>query len=499
MKFAQRFPAILSVILACVLGGGLLLLTAENARARASAVPQPKLSYNIPLNPSLINDPYTNLGAFAWETFVALNWPASQDGSPLTDKKIGEVPDAPRVWEFYKTPEDVFNPSSEQSTSLKLQNLRLTEINSNETIALIQKLALLEYKDSNPSQELLDIFPDLKSVDILLEGSEPLVDRNRNYILNEVRMNPVEVAQINENHWYDAANLQNFDNKDNPFTLMCSAKQPNGTYPTSPPFDKLPCSDNGSEGTIELKAAWMVLRDPVPDEMRSKYYTTTRTFYIQTPENVGGDKTEVTVPVALVGFHISHKTSQKGWVWATFEQIDNAPDEGNLPEPGDGHYNLYSSNCTNNCDRNKAYVEQPYLWRKEYPHAVTRTKEGNIEQQIPSQISRLVSIPSIAKELNSVWQQELDAEVSNSIWKNYQLIGVQWLRNPSLPYQEDRRDEFPQQLANVTLEPYVQKATPGNSCVACHTIARLPSFPSLDALNLDSAHSDFSFLLKDAK
>jgi hypothetical protein len=51
MKFTQRLVGILSVILACVIGGGLLVLTAENAQAE-SRIPKPKLSYDIPVNPN---------------------------------------------------------------------------------------------------------------------------------------------------------------------------------------------------------------------------------------------------------------------------------------------------------------------------------------------------------------------------------------------------------------------------------------------------------------
>jgi hypothetical protein len=469
------------------------VLGAEKAPAQTVSVPQPELSYNIPVNPS-VNDriaynPETAFGAFAWKAFVALNWPANSDGSPLTGKTIGEAPDAPRVWEFYQAPEEVFNPKSKQSTGQKVQNLRLTEINANETLAQLRERALSEYKEGNPSQDLLSIFPDIESADILVEGFEPLVDRSGNYILNEVRMNPVEVAQINENHWYDAANLQNFDNQDNRFQLMCSAKDSNGIYPYSP-FDKVPCSDNKSVGTIELKAAWMVFPDPVPDELRSKYYTTTRTFDVETPESTGKEKTKVTVPVGLVGFHIVQKTSQQGWTWATFEHLNNAPDADNLPSDGD--YNLYDSNCKENCEVNTPHVEKPYLWRNEFPHAVTKTETGEIKEQTPSQITRLVSIPSIARSLNSKWQEAL-AEVPNaSVWQNYQLVGVQWLNNPYIPYNDDERKITPKQLANVTLEPYVQTSKLGSSCISCHTFARLPVSSTI-------VPADFSFLMERAK
>jgi len=516
MKFTQCFAPIVSVILACVVGGGLLLLPAENAQARTYSVPKLELSHQIPINPNPVYgvppySPETAFGTFAWQTFVALNWPAACDGSPLKDKKIGEASKAPRVWEFYKFPEDVFNPNGEppnppsvipppcpgaDASTQQVKYPRFTEFESNQTPEEIKQWESSEYKKDNPNQDWLRILPNSKSADILLEGFKPLVDRQGNYILNEIRMNPVEVAQIVKNKWYDAANFKDFNNKDNLFTLICSDLKPNGTYPERI-FDKVPCSDNDSVGTIELKAAWMVLPDSVPDEIHSKYYTTTRTFYVETPESVDREKTKVTVPVALVGLHVVQKTSQQSWIWATFEHINNAPDAQSLPASVD--YNLYSSDCQGeHCEANTPYVKEPYLWRNEFPHAVTKTQDGNIEKQISSQITRLVSIPPIAQSLNSTWRKKL-AEVPNSVWQNYQLIGVQWLQNPYVPYKTDLREVIPKQLANVTLEPYVQKGDPGNSCIACHSLATLQRIPKDPQKLEDLTRADFSFLLKNAK
>jgi hypothetical protein len=44
---------------------------------------------------------------FSWQLFVALNWPADKDGNP-SPKPIGSDPTAPRVWEFYPTPAELF-------------------------------------------------------------------------------------------------------------------------------------------------------------------------------------------------------------------------------------------------------------------------------------------------------------------------------------------------------------------------------------------------------
>ncbi|HBE18196.1 MAG TPA: hypothetical protein DEG17_08740 [Cyanobacteria bacterium UBA11149] len=480
MKLTQRFAAILSAILACLVGGGLLVLPAENAQALIqSPVPKTGLTYAIPVNPNIVSNPETNFGAFAWQAFVALNWPADCKGVPLKEKTIGEAPNNPRVWEFYQFPEDVFTRDGAKPELQPIVPPQCAVSKDNQSVA--QDLRLTEFASEptfQPDQLELN-----RKLSILVPGNKPLIDRAGNYILNEIRMNPVEVNQIVENGWYSPENLKDFNNENNLFQLMCSALQPQGIYPY-PPFDRVPCSDNTSMGTIELKAAWKVLQDPVPDELRSTYYTTTRTFDVQTPDNVNGEKTEVTVPVGLVGFHIIQKTSQQGWIWATFEHIKNAPDAKNLPESGD--YNLYSSDCQENCTANKPFAKKPYLWGKEFPYAVTQTEGGEIVKQIPSQITRLVSIPDIAQSLNSKWKAKLAAVPNASVWQNYQLIGVQWLDNPYIPYDLNERRLIPAQLANVTLEPYVQKTELGSSCIACHTNAWLPS---------SKVHADFSFLM----
>ena len=43
----------------------------------------------------------------SWQTFVALNWPASEAGAPVGGQ-IGAHPNLPRVWQSYRQPGNVF-------------------------------------------------------------------------------------------------------------------------------------------------------------------------------------------------------------------------------------------------------------------------------------------------------------------------------------------------------------------------------------------------------
>ena len=529
MKFARRFAAVLSVILAFVACGSLLLLTPENALALVDS--EPNVSeretsglYEIPENPPSSADPLQAFGNFAWETFVALNWPSDCSGAPLEEEEIGQDSKAPRVWEFYNYPEDIFKPNGQKPdadpvTPPQCQDgnavpiagkLRLTEISSNPTLnPTFGKFAPVLIP---PHEQTMDAETNFE-----LPFGYVLVDRAGNYVLNEPRTNPVEVDQIVENEWYSAAKLAelNFNNdvssnsNANPFELRCSSQE-QYYYPTSN-HPVAPCKDNETVGAIEIKAAWMVLPkdsesndgqlgDRLPNS--KKYYTTQRTLLVKTPER---EEKPVTVPLALIGFHIFHKTSLQGWIWSTFEHIGNAPDPN--PQGSDklecytppelSYYNLYDPDSESPV--NTPLASNPYFWRDEFPHAVTE-KDGNIVEQERSNITRQVCIPSFAADLNEHWQKKLEGMSSASVWKNYQLIGVQWLKQPYDPYG-DGRDVFPKRLINVALEPYPQKIPEefleqfpdaGFSCIGCHTAAVLPDRDK-------KIKADFSFLMSHAK
>ena len=483
-RIHKLIACFLSVILTCVV---IAYFSAERVQSQDISVPEPRLSSQIPPNPNLstgVN--YNNeimFGEFAWRTFIALNWPADcPSGSLLKeDQIIGQAPDKPRVWEFYNFPGNIFLKDGQDPT-IKKDGQYFT----------IKKAVPYQCRASTESK------PDLDEISIYLPGDKPgvrdkvLVDRAGNYVLNEIRMNPVEVNQIVDNKWYSAHKPNEYKDfsKNFPVQLKCSSKDKDKDGRDRGSSSTVPCSEYAdNEGAIELKASWKVLNltnREYPIDKPCQYYTTKRTFKVQ------GKKNPVAIDVGLVGFHMAIKTSQQGWVWATFEHIKNAPDD-NPKSPPTGSYNLYD--CTVNCEKidentlNKPRATSPYLWGDKFPYAVTDTGE----KQNSSQITRLVPITQASHSLNDAWHGAMD---KSSIWQNYQLIGTQWLKNPDQPYDIDDRIVQPNQgsdpsmLANVTIEPYVQTNTDGKSCVTCHT----------NAIMLNSAvKSDFSFLLRRAQ
>ncbi|NET59456.1 MAG: hypothetical protein F6K47_25925 [Symploca sp. SIO2E6] len=521
----------------------------------------------------LIPKDFNSVYEFAWKEFVALNWPVTCQGndfynvtlpSDVSNKKyntlIGTNPKNPRAWELYPSPKDLFEAGENGPLELKeipevkkclgdgvgsekeyLQTLRLTE-----TGKLVGQEKIKQVKEVN-EKGLLNIYGELKEDEkdlpqaIFDANNFPLVDQQGNYILNEIRLNPVEYKQIKENKWYKAENLKKLVEekttdvdwksqeivRQNNFKLFCSDGIGNNSH--------YYCGQEGykDEGAIEIKAAWRVFDERNSEEEKAKYYTANRQLVNKSTEQVIDKNAEL----GLIGFHIMHKTGGLGWIWSTFQQIDNVPYCGH--QDPKTMYTLYGNKCkttkNKNCETNYPYVDKPYLWNisNDEPKAVTT--EGilaELKEQIPSQIC---SYPiekfedkdkkSLLDKTNEEWQKALRDVNNKSVWQYYQLVGVQWLGNPYLPYENNKQDGHREikvnqsqeiddnySLTNPAIEPYVQRA----SCIVCHTYANLPGKDNTGkeyscGLITDNnenkeakiakikACSDFSFLMDNAR
>lgn len=461
----------------------------------------------------------------AWKTFVTLNWPAGSDGSPL-EKAFGEEPIAPRVWEFYHTPDEVFLANGKEP-SADIPNPVARTLN----LDLIkgQGSGILENfdweKNLSKSREWVEEVinrgscPSKTNAPLLekklLLNNIPLVDRRGNYIIIEMRLHHNEFKQIFDNKWFDASNL--------------------AAYNDSARFQFK--STNTTDAPLEIKAAWRVFDDNSSPQEKARYYTAKRRLAIPASQYActsgncpAGESVIEEVEVGLIGFHISYKIPQQqgstpGWVWATFEQVDNL--EVLNPPPGvDLKPTLFNPDCRENCQPNYPYVEWPFLWRDRSPHAVTRSQDGQIKEQIPTQVVRLSQqdkcdnsgldpkTKADLKQQNENWQQAF-RKVPNSVWQYYQLVGTQWMQSPGIvdrnaPLQnppisqrhwlisEIRKNQIRPgsgSLVNVSMEAYSQTQTNGDSCIGCHVNATLPKSRG----NSQKVMSDFSFMLERAQ
>ena len=240
------------------------------------------------------------MDTLSWETFIALNWPASevQNGQPDGNLMIGGqivtsyyphgMRSSPTVWETFKDSNDIFRPGAKPPTpfSAKTQHV------------------LFDMTESFTSS--------------------PLNDQHGRRVYYEVRMNEVEYNYIVSRKLYDS-------NKQQPPISF-----PSGNNVTS------------EVGSIHVKAAWKILKldGPGPIDDKERYYTAQALIY--TP----GSASAFLATVGLVGLHIAHKTTGRPeWIWSTFEQVDNAPDlpaSGPIPPPPSppGYYNFTNAGCS---------------------------------------------------------------------------------------------------------------------------------------------------------
>ena len=291
MKVNRGISTIALVILTCFVGFSLFLLPAKEVQARVTKEVQEvknlciinqELKSDIPANPILLSqcNEEKEINNFAWQTFVALNWPADcKTGEPQSDPniKIGDAPNAPRVWEFYNGASDIFLANGNKPENLKVVPPNCTNerkerkpvfISLSETEPeLADQKELVEQRKlklDGLNRSAGDIQNFVSGIQRLVSASLPLIDRWGNYILNENRMNPVEVQQILDRGWYSADNFSGFNNDftgnydsqdEGPFALTCGEKVSSR--------EGYPCRahNNDGEGAIEIKAAWMVLCD----------------------------------------------------------------------------------------------------------------------------------------------------------------------------------------------------------------------------------------------
>jgi hypothetical protein len=458
----------------------------------------------------------------AWRTFVTLNWPANYDARPLEELALGQAPLAPRVWEFYRTPEEVFlakgenpllNISNPFARTLKLDLIKGQGVGSPENTELRKNLQnsrawIEKVIKSKECPAKIEVSDEEKN---LLLNNIPIVDQHGNYIIVEVHLNPNEFKQIVDNKWYDASKLAEYTkNKDKDLEFT---------------------STNSSiDAPLEVKAAWRVFDKNSRAEEKGRYYTTKRVLaipkgqYVCTTDNCANDEPVLEeVEVGLIGFHIAYKIPQQqsstpGWIWATFEQVDNLK----VLNPGQAvglKPTLFNPDCRGEkCLPNYPYVEFPFLWRTQSPHAVTKSQDGKIEPQIPTQVVRLSeqrncrnsqlsdSEKNFLQQQNENWQKKFQNVASNSVWQYYQLVGTQWVQNPGIVSQHTfltsdklisniRTQTTPGPLFNVAMEAYSQTQVNGDSCIGCHVTATLPSSSG----SSQKAMSDFSFLLQRAK
>jgi hypothetical protein len=429
--------------------GAMALITILLASAQAPPGPSIQLSPVIPPTVQFgAQTPAAIEGAFdifSWNSFIALNWPPGHNGQGDPKKKPGQSGDNPTVWETWIGLENIFLDGGRTP--------------SWDAPPIIPKACEVNYHKGEPVLVMVGKTPTLLTDANQPFKTGPLIDQNKVYARFEIHANRSLFDYILQNKLYSKAGQGAFT----------------GTV-------SFPCGGGTDAGAIMVKAAWKILG---PGDDPNRFHKSQALVYTQASSNPPVQESCTRQTVGLVGFHIGHRLNiSSQWVWSTFEQIDNAPDDTDV-QAGTlkSKYNFFNPGC------------KDCAWNQPPP----RPWIPNSQNQTPTQVVRVSVLPQqavdSAKAQNQTAQALLAGVSKKSVWQYYRLISTQWptqtnnncTANPANP----NGTPFPQFLANVTLETYVQGNTPqsSSSCINCHGNATMTT----------GAASDFTYLLENAK
>jgi hypothetical protein len=391
------------------------------------------MGYSSELTP-VIQPPFD---IFSWQSFVALNWPADSNGKAW-GTSIANHTDAPRVWENYKDLAEIFNDGAPLT-------LQLQDAKSN-------KMKFFYRTSKSPHK--------IDSLGTFLDADgDPLIDKNLNFAVFEVKANRVESDFIAAN------NLTTLKGIDSISTAVHHEDQTNRqlTMPSSNAATQ-------ADGSMEIKTAWRILDSARGGDIYSRYYTRDAIIFISAANSVTGVAFTIKAKVGLVGMHIIRKTGAfANWIWSTFEHIDNTPD--NLQQaqmdptpaiPWSFYYptsiGLQPNNPVTPFKQDSGRYKFDSTWPYAKRYAATVYGEANNAAVYGTQAQRVYPIYYRTEQVNQLWRKKLEG----TVWANYKLIGSQWATSTLTPGKP--LPAAPAKLGNTTLETFVLGSSIG-TCI----------------------------------
>ncbi len=421
---------------------------------------------------------------FAWESFVALQWPVDSQGTPapaLTG------PGVPR-WVYWMTPNEIFLPDGARpdSTYGVLEMARSFDDEECEAAHLSKQKSL---SDALERHELT-----LAEAD-----GNHLWDQNGNQVYYEVFLNDIVFADILKQQLYNVEGQIRYLG-DGSNAAFFGWANPNLHPPTT--------------GSITMKLAWKEI-DETKGDLPDRYFT--REVCVPQEELSG---VLVKKTLGLVGMHIARKlVDAPEWVWSTFEHVDNlAVNELDLSEPG------------------RQRPSRPSFYDPACPTCPVNTPPEPDEDGIRrTQAARTIPVPEATETLNRQAQTRL--REAGSVLRFYKLIGAQWPTSvwPTAPVRRTPKDQSkaltawvlndslgrpaPPFLANSVMETYFQAGNqpasalqyrgPDNKtvvygalgCMQCHSFSSIASGIGADGKVIPGPRlsGDFVFSLSRAQ
>jgi len=252
-------------------------------------------------------------------------------------------------------------------------------------------------------------------------------------------------------------------------------------------YNKTPARENFPLDATVIKASWEIIDDD--SKVPADTFTTKATIQELEvdPDHKGklrpSDKTQSGVTVALIGAHVVGVVrDHPEFIWATFEQKNNAPDLPPGTPPGSkqavskNSFSLYRANTSagNSNQLPTAYTLNAETQKVQPNTTIFRQfahggAEFSAESPTTSGMSRVADIDSINANMQGAIPEHGDK--IDPVFANYNLIGSVWLDTSQTPLQPGM-DLFANSvgsiaLANATMESFVQGI--GTNCFSCHT------------------------------
>ena len=353
----------------------------------------PDVPHDVPAGPGAsIQD----LAIFAWQEFVALNWPSVDPattglrGRPNTGADFLSIKKGPDgsfpllVWQTYRHKNELFpadgltDPSFDSKMPVYKYKLigSLTPAPGNP----VPTLNLFNNLDESSQIGLCTMYAH-KSTRILYEAK---VNRGLFDYANTAKL-----TDCNDKNTCPTLAAARANTKANLAALGAICTPPTNIQG---PIVMLPCGDanlsgDAGEGAIEIKASWRALT--AEEAASGRFYV--RKVLLYSGQQFGALQYHNEV-YGLLSLHIIHKTkSFPAFVFASWEQVDNYDDANNSNPEGLRFHNIFG-------------VPQP-------PPDIPVTRAHPIHSQIPP--------------VNDAVHAAFKAKDPNTIWQYYKLIGVQ--------------------------------------------------------------------------
>lgn len=376
---------------------------------------------------------------FAWQMFIALNWPAESGvrDMPDTTKRLGDtaysgINGLPLVWHTYRSKVEIF-PDSEPNGYINNASQSYGYDSKPEYLytASVSPGTLQVSADAQPPWINLDEISQI-SLNKMYAGVLSGVQPGNNTVPQLIRFTPKanrqEYVYIAENQWYGSkTNIASYNNAIHYFRKAIDQKDP--VVPKETVVD-FPIS------TIEIKAGWRPLAST---EDSSRYYTAKVRFYELSGES---DYHYFDEEWALISLHIIVKTPTAPYfIYTTFEQADNILTSAGLAVE-DENGNIITSTVNSPTTPGLVYDDNDSLptlniTGDDYcsePLNLLYYHNEFLQTGLPSKGNicidgRYHDIPQTIIDVNKAAHDSIiayDNNASTSPWLNYKLVNVQW-------------------------------------------------------------------------